>query len=156
MNDRQELVATNRKARHDFHIEESIEAGLVLTGTEVKSLRSGRASLMDAFARVEGDEVWVYHMHIPPYDSGGYANHNPLRRRKVLLHRTQIRRLYGKAQQKGYTLVPLRLYFKRGVAKIELALARGKREYDRREEIARREADRQIQRAIRGRPSRNR
>lgn len=156
MTDGQKLVATNRKARHDFHIEESLEAGLVLTGTEVKSLRSGRASIQDAFARVEGDEVWLYHVQIPPYDSGGYANHDPLRRRKLLLHRTEIRRLYGKAQQKGYTLVPLRLYFSRGVAKVELALARGKREYDRREEIARRDADRQIQRAIRGRPSRAR
>lgn len=156
MTDAQKLVATNRKARHDFHIEESLEAGLVLTGTEVKSLRSGRASIQDAFARVEGDEVWLYHVQIPPYDSGGYANHDPLRRRKLLLHRTEIRRLYGKAQQKGYTLVPLRLYFSRGVAKVELALARGKREYDRREEIARRDADRQIQRAIRGRPSRAR
>lgn len=153
--DGQKLIATNRKARHDYHVEESVEAGLVLTGTEVKSLRSGRASIQDAFARVEGDEVWLYHMHIPPYDSGGYANHDPLRRRKLLLHGGEIRRLFGKAQQKGYTLVPLRLYFKRGVAKLELALARGKREYDRREEIARREADRQIQRAMRARTPRS-
>ncbi len=156
MTDGQKLVATNRKARHDFHIEESLEAGLVLTGTEVKSLRSRRASIQDAFARVEGDEVWLYHVHIPPYESGGYAHHDPLRRRKLLLHSSEIRRLYGKAQQKGYTLVPLRLYFSHGVAKVELALARGKREYDRREEIARRDADRQIQRAIRGRSSRAR
>jgi SsrA-binding protein len=147
------LVATNRKARHDYHVEESLEAGLVLTGTEVKSLRSGRVSLQDAFARVEADEVWLYHLHIPPYDSGGYANHDPLRRRKLLLNRGEIRRLFGKAQQRGYTLVPLKLYFRRGMAKVELALARGKREYDRREEIAKREANRQIQRAIRGRPS---
>lgn len=147
------LIATNRKARHDYHIEESVEAGLVLTGTEVKSLRTGRASLQDAFARVEADEIWLYHLHIPPYDSGGYANHDPLRRRKLLLHRNEIKRLFGKAQQKGYTLVPLKLYFRHGVAKIELALARGKREYDRREEIARRDADRQIQRAVRGRRS---
>jgi SsrA-binding protein len=145
------LVATNRKARHDYHVEESLEAGLVLTGTEVKSLRSGRVSLQDAFARVEADEVWLYHLHIPPYDSGGYANHDPLRRRKLLLNRGEIRRLFGKAQQRGYTLVPLKLYFRRGMAKVELALARGKREYDRREEIAKREANRQIQRAIRGR-----
>lgn len=147
------LVATNRKARHDYHVEESLEAGLVLTGTEVKSLRSGRVSLQDAFARVEADEVWLYHLHIPPYDSGGYANHDPLRRRKLLLNRGEIRRLFGKAQQRGYTLVPLKLYFRRGMAKVELALARGKREYDRREEIAKREANRQIQRAIRGRRS---
>lgn len=151
--DHERLVATNRKARHDYHIEESLEAGLVLTGTEVKSLRSGRVSLLDAFARVEADEIWLYHVHIPPYDSGGYANHDPLRRRKLLLHRGEIRRLFGKAQQKGYTLVPLKVYFRRGVAKVELALARGKREYDRREDIAKRDAARQIQRAIRGRPS---
>ena len=147
------LIAQNRKARHDYHIEDVVEAGLVLTGTEVKSLRTGRASLQDAFARVEADEIWLYHLHIPPYDSGGYANHDPLRRRKLLLHRNEIKRLFGKAQQKGYTLVPLKLYFRHGVAKNELALARGKREYDRREEIAKRDADRQIQRAVRGRRS---
>lgn len=148
------VIAHNRRARHEFQIEDSYEAGLALTGTEVKSLRSGRASIQEAYARVEGGEVWLYHMHIPPYDSGGYTNHDPLRRRKLLLHRGQIRRLLGKAQQKGYTLVPLRLYFTRGVAKVELAVARGKKLYDRREDIAKREAERRIQRAVRGRPRR--
>lgn len=144
-------IALNRRARHDFHIEETVEAGLVLTGTEVKALRAGRASLAEAFARVEGDELWLLHMHIPPYEAGNVFNHDPLRRRKVLLHRREIGRLAGKAQQKGYTLVPLRLYFKRGVAKVELAVARGKRAYDKREAIARREAERQIARAVRRR-----
>lgn len=144
-------IAVNRRARHDFHIEETVEAGLVLTGTEVKALRAGRASLAEAFARVEGDEVWLLHLHIPPYEAASSFNHDPLRRRKVLLHRREIGRLAGKVQQKGYTLVPLRLYFRRGVAKVELAVARGKRAYDKREAIARREAERQIAKALKRR-----
>ncbi len=144
-------IAVNRRARHNYHIEETVEGGLVLTGTEVKALRAGRASLQEAFARVERDEVWIYHMHIPPYEAGNIFNHDPMRTRKVLLHRREVSRLLGKAQQKGYTLIPMRLYFKRGLAKVELAVARGKREYDKRETIARREAQREIERAVRRR-----
>jgi len=145
------LVATNRKARHEYHIEETHEAGLVLTGTEVKSLRAGRASIQEAFARVEDGEVWLYHMHIPPYEAGSIFNHDPLRRRKLLLHRREVDRVQGRVQQKGYTLIPLRLYFRRGLAKVELGVARGKRQYDKRTAIAEREADRRIARAVRRR-----
>lgn len=145
------LVATNRKARHEFFIEETYEAGLMLTGTEVKSLRSGRASIQESFARVEDGEIWLYHMHIPPYAAGNIFNHDPLRPRKLLLHRREVDRLYGRVQQKGYTLVPLRLYFRRGIAKLELGLGRGKRQYDKRAAIAEREADRRIERAVRQR-----
>ncbi len=144
----EKLIATNRRARHEYHIEESVEAGLVLTGTEVKSLRTGRVSLGEAFARVDRGEVWLHHLHIPPYDAGNIFNHDPLRPRKLLLHQGEIRRMAGKAAQKGYTLVPLRLYFQRGRAKVELALARGKKLYDKREAIGQREAQRQAQRAV--------
>ncbi|MDQ7849236.1 MAG: SsrA-binding protein SmpB [Armatimonadota bacterium] len=146
--DRQRDIATNRRARYEYHIEETVEGGLVLTGTEVKSLRAGRASLAEAFARVERGEVWIHGMHIPPYEAGSVFNHDPLRSRKVLLHRSEINRLLGKAQQKGYTLVPLRLYFKGGLAKVELAVARGKKAYDKREAIARREAQREMAQAL--------
>lgn len=145
------VIATNRRARFEYEIEETYEAGMVLTGTEIKSLRAGRASIQEAFARVEHDEVWLYHMHVPPYEAGSVFNHDPLRKRKLLLHRSQIRRLFGRAQQKGYTLVPLRLYFRHGVAKVELGIARGKKLYDKRAAITRREADRQVQRALRRR-----
>jgi SsrA-binding protein len=144
----EKVIANNRRARHEYHIEESFEAGLALTGTEVKALRQGRASLTEAYARVEGDEVWLHHLHIPPYDAGNIFNHEPMRRRKLLLHRRQIDRLAGRAAQKGYTIVPLRLYFTRGRAKIEIALARGKKLYDKREAIGRREAGREAQRAV--------
>jgi SsrA-binding protein len=144
-------VATNRKARHEFHIEETHEAGIVLAGTEVKVLRAGRASIQEAFARVEDGEVWLYHMHVPPYEAGNIFNHEPLRRRKLLLHRREVDRLRGRVEQKGYTLIPLRLYFRRGLAKVELALARGKRQYDKRAAIAEREAHRRIERAVRRR-----
>lgn len=146
--ERERLVASNRRARHEYHIEDSMEAGLVLTGTEVKALRSGRASLGEAFARVERGEVWLHHLHIPPYDQGNIFNHEPLRPRKLLLHRRQIERLSGRAGQKGYTIVPLRLYFTRGRAKVEIALARGKKLYDKREAIGEREAGREAQRAV--------
>ncbi len=142
------LVATNRRARHEYHVEESVEAGLALTGTEVKALRAGRVTLGEAYARVERGEVWLHHLHIPPYAAGNIFNHEPLRRRKLLLHRSQIRRLAGKAEQKGYTLIPLRLYFARGVAKVELALARGKKLYDKRAAIGQREARRAVERAL--------
>jgi SsrA-binding protein len=144
-------VATNRKARHEYHIEETHEAGIVLTGTEVKALRAGRASIQEAFARVEDDEVWLYHMHIPPYEAGNIFNHEPLRTRKLLLHRREVDRLRGRTEQKGYTLVPLRVYFRRGLAKVELGLARGKRQYDKRAAIAEREAVRRMERAVRQR-----
>jgi SsrA-binding protein len=144
----EKLIASNRRARHEYHIEESFEAGLVLTGTEVKSLRTGRASLAEAYARVEQDEAWLHHLHIPPYDAGNIFNHEPMRRRKLLLHRRQIERLAGKASQKGYTIIPLRLYFSRGRAKVEIALARGKKLYDKREAIGEREAGREARRAV--------
>jgi SsrA-binding protein len=144
----EKLIASNRRARHEYHIEESFEAGLALTGTEVKALRQGRASLTEAYARVEGDEVWLHHLHIPPYDAGNIFNHEPMRRRKLLLHRRQIDRLAGRAAQKGYTIVPLRLYFTRGRAKVEIALARGKKLYDKREAIGEREAGREARRAV--------
>lgn len=148
VDDGQHVIATNRRARHEYHIEETYEAGLALTGTEVKTLREGRVSLQEAFARVEGGEVWLYHMHIPPYEAGNIFNHDPLRRRKLLLHRSEIRRLFAKAQQKGYTLIPLRVYFRHGVAKIELGVARGKKQYDKRESVARRDALREIDKAV--------
>jgi SsrA-binding protein len=144
----EQLIANNRRARHEYHVEESVEAGLALTGTEVKSLRTGRVSLVEAYARVERGQVWLHHLHIPPYDAGNIFNHDPLRPRKLLLHRSQIRRLAGKAEQKGYTLIPLRLYFTRGIAKVELALARGKKLYDKRAAIGEREARRQAERAL--------
>ncbi len=153
--DGEHIITTNRRARFEYHIEETYEAGLALTGTEVKALRAGRASIQEAFARVEGGEVWLYHMHIPPYDAGSIFNHDPLRRRKLLLHRAEIRKLYGKARQKGYTLIPLRLYFRHGVAKIEFGVARGKKAYDKREDIARRDAERQIAKAVKQRPTRS-
>lgn len=149
MDDAERTIAKNRRARHEYEIEETYEAGMVLTGTEVKSLRAGRASIQEAFARVEQDEMWLYHMNIPPYEAGNIFNHDPLRKRKLLLHGSEIRRLAGKAQQKGFTLVPLRLYFRRGVVKVELGVARGKRQYDKRAAIAQRETDRQVQRALR-------
>jgi SsrA-binding protein len=141
-------VATNRRARHEFWIDEAHEAGIVLTGTEVKSLREGRASLVDSFARIERSEVWLHHLHISPYAQGNIHNPDPLRARKLLLHRREILRLQAKTQQKGYTLIPLRLYFRRGVAKVELAVARGRHLYDKRERIAEREAERRIARGL--------
>jgi SsrA-binding protein len=149
-------VAVNRRARHEFWIEETHEAGLVLTGTEVKSLREGRVSLVDAYARVNGEEVWLHHLHINPYPQGNIHNHDPLRTRKLLLHRREILRLRSKTDQKGYTLVPLRLYFRRGVAKVELGVARGRHLYDKRERIAEREAERRIARNVGARTPRRR
>ncbi|HLW58301.1 MAG TPA: SsrA-binding protein SmpB [bacterium] len=149
-------VATNRRARHEFWIEETHEAGIVLTGTEVKSLREGRVNLSDAFARVVGDEVWLHHLHINPYAQGNIHNHDPLRTRKLLLHHREILRLRSKTDQKGYTLVPLRLYFRRGVVKVELAVARGRHLYDKRERIAERDAERRIARNLGARTPRPR
>jgi SsrA-binding protein len=149
-------IAANRRARHEFWIEETHEAGIALTGTEVKSLREGRANLTDAFARVDRGEVWLHHLHISPYAQGNIHNHDPLRTRKLLLHRSEIARLRAKTDQKGYTLVPLRLYFRRGVAKVELGVARGRHLYDKRERIAERDAERRIARNLGARTLRRR
>lgn len=140
------IIAENRKARHDFHIEDTFEAGLVLKGTEVKSLRQGRVNLKDAYAKIKNGEVFVYQMHISPYPFAYYDNHDPLRPRKLLLHKREIKRLYGKVNEQGATLVPLRLYFKDGKVKMTLALARGKRKYDKRESIRRRDEQREMDR----------
>jgi SsrA-binding protein len=140
------IVAENRKARHDYFIEDEYEAGLVLKGTEVKSLRLGRANLKDSYAKIKDGEVFVYQMHIGPYPYAHYDNHDPLRPRKLLLHRREIKKLYGKVNEKGHTLVPIRLYFRNGKVKILLALAKGKRKYDKREAIKRRDEQRLMQR----------
>ena len=141
------LIAQNKKARHDYHLEDVYEAGLVLTGTEVKSLRAGRASLVDAYARIKDGEVWLEGAHIPEYDQGSWTNHEPRRPRKLLLHRDEIAKLIGKTKESGQTLVPLSMYFKDGKAKVEIALARGKRAYDKRQTLAARDAEREIARA---------
>jgi SsrA-binding protein len=143
-----ENIAENRKACHDFHLLETFEAGLVLLGTEVKAIREGRVNLRDSFARVEEGEVFLYNVNISPYSHRGYADHEPLRRRKLLLHRDEIRKLIGKTVEKGMTLVPTRLYFKNGRVKVSVSLARGKKEYDKRETIKRREAARETRAAI--------
>jgi len=142
-------VATNRKAYHDYFIEEKFEAGIMLQGTEVKSLREGRVNLQDSYASVKGDEVFLHHCHISPYSHGNIMNHEPLRTRKLLLHRKEIDKLLGKTKQQGLTLIPLRIYFsKRGLAKVELGLAKGKKQHDRRESIKTREASREVERAM--------
>lgn len=142
------VVANNRKARHLYHVLDTIEAGLVLLGTEVKSLRDGKANLGDAYAVIEGGEAWLVNLHISPYEKGNQFNHEPLRKRKLLLQRRDIRRLIGKTREKGLTLVPLRLYFRDGWAKVELALARGKKSHDKRDDIAKRDAERDMARAM--------
>ena len=144
-------VAENRRARHDYHRFERFEAGLVHTGTEVKSLREGRASLQQAYADVREGEVWLVNATISTYDQGNSANHEPERDRKLLLHRSEIASLIGKVRERGFTLVPTRLYFKDGRAKVELALARGKERLDKRRDIARRDAERQMERALKSR-----
>ena len=145
------IIARNRRARHDYHIEDVVEAGLVLTGTEVKSLRAGRASLTEAFAQISGDELWLHGLHIPEYAQGTWTNHDPRRTRKLLLHRKEIDRLASQVAERGFTIVPLSLYFSGGKAKVELALARGKRTYDKRHDLARRDAAREVDRALRRR-----
>ncbi len=147
MSDR--LVASNKRARYDYEILETLEAGLVLTGTEVKSLRAGQADLTGGYARLEGEEVWLYDIHIPPYRQGGYANHEPKRRRKLLLNRREVKKLIGKTAQKGVTLIPLRLYFQAGWAKVEIALARGRVKGDKRQRLAEETARREMQQAMR-------
>ncbi len=142
-------VTVNRKARHDFHIIEEMEAGIVLKGTEVKSLRQGRANLKDAYGRFSKQgELYLYQMHISPYPFAYYDNHDPERPRKLLLHKSELKRLYGKIREKGFTLVPLRVYFKQGKVKVGIALARGKRLYDKREAIKEREVRREMDRAV--------
>ncbi len=144
---KEKLIANNKKARHDFFIEDTYETGMVLTGTEIKSIRQGKVNLKESFARVENGEVFVYGMHISPYEQGNRYNVDPLRVRKLLLHKREIRKLIGLTTQKGFTLVPLRLYLnERGRAKLELAVARGKKLYDKREDIAKRDAQRRMQR----------
>ncbi|PDV96783.1 SsrA-binding protein SmpB [Candidatus Chloroploca asiatica] len=146
------VVADNRKARHDYTIEETFEAGLVLTGTEIKSVRAGKVNLRGSYARVFRDEVFLYEAHISPYEqSGTYFNHEPTRPRKLLLHRREIRRIDGLIRQKGMTLVPLKIYFKGRRAKVELGVARGKKLYDKREDIAKRDAQRDIERVMKSR-----
>jgi SsrA-binding protein len=145
------MIAQNRKARHDFHVEDVYEAGIVLTGTEVKSLRAGRASLVDGYAVIKDGEAWLMGVHIPEYTEGTWTNHEPRRPRKLLLHRLEIQRLIGKTKESGLTLVPLALYFKDGKAKIEIALARGKRQHDKRQALAERQASREMARALRHR-----
>lgn len=142
------MIAQNKKARHDFHIEDTYEAGLVLTGTEVKSLRAGRASLVDGFAEIDRGEAWLLQVHIPQYDNGTWTNHETRRRRKLLLNRHEIDKIDQRIQSKGLTLVPLSLYFKDGRAKVEIALARGKKQYDKRHAIAERQAVRDAQREL--------
>jgi SsrA-binding protein len=142
------LVAQNKKARHDYHIEDVYEAGLVLLGTEVKSLRAGRASLVDGFAILKDGEAWLQNVHIPEYDLGTWTNHEPRRPRKLLLHRHEISKLIGKTKESGLTLVPLALYFRDGKAKVEIALARGKKTYDKRQALAEQQAKREADRAV--------
>jgi SsrA-binding protein len=145
------IIAVNRKARHDYLIVDQYEAGLVLTGTEVQSLRLGKANLKDSYARVKDGEVWLYQVHISPYPFAYYNNHEPLRVRKLLLHKREIARLYAKANEQGHTLVPLKLYFKEGKAKVTIALAKGKRDFDKRHSIRDREQKREVERALKRR-----
>ena len=145
------IVTENRKARHEYFILETYEAGLALTGTEVKSLRAGKANLQDSYARVENAELMLYNMHISPYDQGNRFNHEPKRIRRLLMHKQEIMRLLGKTREKGLALIPLKVYFKDGLAKVELALAKGKKLYDRRDDIAERDARREMDRAVKER-----
>ena len=146
------VIVTNRKARHDYHFLETWEAGIVLTGTEVKSLRAGKINLTDSYAAVDNGEIYLYNVHVSRYEQGSTFNHEPNRRRKLLLHRSEIRRLIGRVVEKGLTLIPTSVYFKRGRAKVEIALARGKRDYDRRRTIMERDARRDMERTLKGRP----
>jgi len=145
------VIATNRKAARDFHLEERHEAGLVLTGTEIKSIRAGRVNLSDGYVQPRNGELWLLNVHIAPYDPSGRYGHEPRRPRKLLLHRREINRLIARVQERGYTIVPVRLYLKDGLAKIEIALARGKRKYDKRQAIAKRDAQREIDRELKER-----
>jgi len=144
-------ITVNRKAYHDYHVQETIEAGIVLKGSEIKSIREGKVNLSDAYARPENGELWLFNSHIASYDAASYNTHEPVRPRKLLLHRKEIDILAGKVMQRSLTLVPLKLYIKHGVAKVELGLAKGKKVYDKRETIARRDAEREVERAMKRR-----
>lgn len=144
-------VVENRKARHEYHIHETYEAGLALVGTEVKSLRQGKGNLQDAYAAVKDGEIWVYNFHISPYEQGNQFNHDPKRPKKLLLHKSEIRRLLAMQREKGYTLIPLKIFFKQGLAKMDLAVAVGKKLYDKRQDIAERDARRNIERTLKNR-----
>jgi len=145
------IACENRKARHDYFIHEVIEAGLVLTGTEVKSLRAGKANLKDSYAQIQNGEIFLQNMHISPYEQGNIFNHDPLRPRKLLLHKSEIIKLFSQTREKGYTLVPLKIYFVRGKAKLELALVSGKKNYDKRQDLADKAAKRDVERAMKDR-----
>ncbi|MEF9425733.1 MAG: SsrA-binding protein SmpB [Candidatus Mariimomonas ferrooxydans] len=145
------VVSTNKKAYHDYSIEETYEAGISLLGTEVKSMREGRVNLKDSYAVIKGNEVFLFNCHVSPYSHGNIQNHDPLRTRKLLLHRREIDKLWGKLSQRGFTLIPLRMYFKRGKAKVEIGLVKGKRKYEKREALKEKEAQREIQRHLRKR-----
>jgi len=145
------VVATNRKATHDYHIEDRLEAGLALLGSEIKSIRAGRANLRDGFVIPRGDELWLTNVHIASYQPAGRQGHDPLRPRRLLLHRREINRLLSRVQERGFTIIPLRLYLKRGRVKVEIGLARGKRQYDKRATLAERDAQRQMQRTLKER-----
>jgi len=145
------IVATNRKATHDYSIEDRFEAGIALLGTEIKSVRAGQANLREGYVQARGDELWLVNTHIAPYDPAGREGHDPLRPRRLLLHRKEIAKLLSRVQERGYTIIPLKIYLKNRRAKVEIALARGKRQYDKREAIAKREAGRQIERALKER-----
>jgi SsrA-binding protein len=147
----EQTIALNRRARHDYAVEQTIEAGIVLTGTEIKSIRAGRVNLAEAYARIERGEAWLVGAHIAPYEQGNRNNHEPLRTRKLLLHRDQIAELVGRVQTKGYTLVPLRLYIKDGRAKLEIGIGRGKKTHDKRRSIAERDARRELERQTKAR-----
>ncbi len=147
LSERIKIIAENRKARFNYHIEDQYEAGMVLTGTEVKSLRMGKANLKDSYAKIKNGELFVVQMHISPYPFAYYGNHDPLRRRKLLLHKSEIKRLIGKVNEKGYSLIPLRIYFKNGKAKMNLALAKGKAKYDKRESIRQKDERREMERS---------
>jgi SsrA-binding protein len=144
-------ICQNKKARHEYHIEDTYETGIVLTGTEVKSLRVGRGNLLDSYARVENGEMMLYNMHISPYEQGNRYNHEPKRTRKLLMHKSEIMRLFGRVREKGYSLIPTRAYFRDGRVKVELALAKGKKTYDKRQDLAAKDARREVDRAFRDR-----
>lgn len=145
------LISDNRKARHDYHLFDTYEAGIALLGTEVKAIREGRVNLRDSYGRIEAGEVFLHNVHISPYSHRGYAAHEPMRRRKLLLNRSEIRKLVGKIVERGFTLVPVRMYFKRGRVKVAVAVAKGKKDYDKRETIRRREIDRETRAAVKER-----
>ena len=145
------LIADNRKARHDYHISDVYEAGIALLGTEVKAIREGRVNLRDSYGRIDRGEVYLHNLHVSPYSHRGYSEHEPLRRRKLLLHKREIDKLIGKAVERGFTLVPVRMYFKRGMVKVALGVAKGKKSHDKRETIRRREVDRETRAAVKER-----